>query len=189
MLSPAPQPMLFSRCTSHITRLSVVGRSLGGGLRGRLGCRRRRAVGRAARERSTHPRCGQHAPPGRAGRGATRPAPRHAAMQGQDQRHQYGQQATPTPTMANRLGTHRRHHPRLAQRRQAGVSAPRRQKDVLSDVALSACRSRVERHSVMRYHFSQPTAAGSDRVQSVETFGYEVYYRFSAIGEATDCNL
>ena len=39
------------------------------------------------------------------------------------------------------------------------------------------------------FTFSQPTGAGSDRVQNVETFGYEVYYRFSAVGESTDRNL
>ena len=39
------------------------------------------------------------------------------------------------------------------------------------------------------FTFSQPTGAGSDRVQTVETFGYEVYYRFSAVGESTDRNL
>lgn len=39
------------------------------------------------------------------------------------------------------------------------------------------------------FSFSQPTAAGSDRVPGLETFGYEVYYRFSAIGAATDRNL
>lgn len=39
------------------------------------------------------------------------------------------------------------------------------------------------------FSFSQPTGAGSDRVPGLETFGYEVYYRFSAIGEATDRNL
>ena len=39
------------------------------------------------------------------------------------------------------------------------------------------------------FSFSQPTGAGSDRVPSLETFGYEVFYRFSAIGAATDRNL
>ena len=39
------------------------------------------------------------------------------------------------------------------------------------------------------FTFSQPTGAGSDRVQNVETFGYEVYYRFSAVGGSTDRNL
>ena len=39
------------------------------------------------------------------------------------------------------------------------------------------------------FTFSQPTGAGSDRVQNVETFGYEVYYRFSAVGESTERNL
>jgi hypothetical protein len=39
------------------------------------------------------------------------------------------------------------------------------------------------------FSFSQPTAAGTDRVRSVATFGYEVYYRFSAVGESTDRNL
>ena len=39
------------------------------------------------------------------------------------------------------------------------------------------------------FSFSQPTGAGSDRVPGLETFGYEVYYRFSAIGAATDRNL
>ena len=39
------------------------------------------------------------------------------------------------------------------------------------------------------FSFSQPTGAGSDRVPGLATFGYEVYYRFSAIGEATDRNL
>ena len=39
------------------------------------------------------------------------------------------------------------------------------------------------------FSFSQPTGAGSDRVPGLETFGYEVYYRFSVIGEATDRNL
>ena len=39
------------------------------------------------------------------------------------------------------------------------------------------------------FSFSQPPGAGSDRVPSLETFGYEVFYRFSAIGEATDRNL
>ena len=41
------------------------------------------------------------------------------------------------------------------------------------------------------FSFSQPTGAGSDRVPGLETFGYEVYYRFStaASGEATDRNL
>ena len=39
------------------------------------------------------------------------------------------------------------------------------------------------------FGFSQPTGAGSNRVPGLETFGYEVYYRFSAIGEATDRNL
>ena len=39
------------------------------------------------------------------------------------------------------------------------------------------------------FTFSQPTGAGSNRVQTVETFGYEVYYRFSAVGESTDRNL
>ena len=39
------------------------------------------------------------------------------------------------------------------------------------------------------FSLAQPTGAGSDRVPGLETFGYEVYYRFSAIGEATDRNL
>ncbi len=39
------------------------------------------------------------------------------------------------------------------------------------------------------FSFSQPTGAGSDQVPSLQTFGYEVYYRFSAIGAATDRNL
>ena len=39
------------------------------------------------------------------------------------------------------------------------------------------------------FTFSQPTGAGSDRVQNVETFGYEVYYRFSAVGVSTERNL
>ena len=39
------------------------------------------------------------------------------------------------------------------------------------------------------FSFSHPTGAGSDRVRSVETFGYEVYYRFSRQGDATDHNL
>ena len=39
------------------------------------------------------------------------------------------------------------------------------------------------------FTFSQPTGAGSGRVQNVETFGYEVYYRFSAVGGSTDRNL
>ena len=39
------------------------------------------------------------------------------------------------------------------------------------------------------FGFSQPTGAGSDRVPGLETFGYEVYYRFSTIGAATDRNL
>lgn len=39
------------------------------------------------------------------------------------------------------------------------------------------------------FNFSLPTGAGSDRVPGLETFGYEVYYRFSAIGSATDRNL
>lgn len=39
------------------------------------------------------------------------------------------------------------------------------------------------------FGFSQPTGAGSDRVPSLDTFGYEVYYRFSVMGEATDRNL
>ena len=37
------------------------------------------------------------------------------------------------------------------------------------------------------FSFSQPT--GTERVRSVETFGYEVYYRFSEVGESTDRNL
>ena len=39
------------------------------------------------------------------------------------------------------------------------------------------------------FSFSQPTGAGSDRVPGLEIFGYEVYYRFSTIGAATDRNL
>ena len=39
------------------------------------------------------------------------------------------------------------------------------------------------------FSFAQPTGAGSDRVPGLETFGYEVYYRFSAIGAASDRNL
>ena len=39
------------------------------------------------------------------------------------------------------------------------------------------------------FSFSQPTAAGTDRVRSVATFGYEVYYRFSAVGASDDRNL
>ena len=39
------------------------------------------------------------------------------------------------------------------------------------------------------FSFSQPTGDGSDRVPGLETFGYEVYYRFSAIGADTDRNL
>ena len=41
----------------------------------------------------------------------------------------------------------------------------------------------------LTFTFSQPTGAGSDRVQNVETFGYEVYYRFSAVGASTERNL
>ena len=40
------------------------------------------------------------------------------------------------------------------------------------------------------FSFSQPKGAGSDRVPSLEIFGYEVYYRFSNPDEvATDRNL
>jgi len=39
------------------------------------------------------------------------------------------------------------------------------------------------------FEFSHPTGAGSDRVRTVQTFGYEVYYRFSSIGAATDRHL
>ena len=79
---------------SDRTALTGSGRSLGGGLRGRLGCRRRRAVGWAPGPRSTHPRCGRHAPPGRAGRGVvTELGELRAAISGTST-------ATPTPTMA-----------------------------------------------------------------------------------------
>ena len=39
------------------------------------------------------------------------------------------------------------------------------------------------------FRFSQPAGTRTDRVRSVATFGYEIYYRFSAVGEATDRNL
>ena len=40
------------------------------------------------------------------------------------------------------------------------------------------------------FSFAQPTEAGSDRVPGLETFGYEVYYRFSNPDEAAiDRNL
>ena len=43
--------------------------------------------------------------------------------------------------------------------------------------------------SSAEFSFSQPTDTAARRVQSVATFGYEVYYRFSGIGEETDRNL
>ena len=39
------------------------------------------------------------------------------------------------------------------------------------------------------FSFSQPTDTAARRVQSVATFGYEVYYRFSGIGAEIDRNL
>ena len=40
-----------------------------------------------------------------------------------------------------------------------------------------------------QFSFAQPTDTAARRVQSVATFGYEIYYRFSGIGAATDRNL
>ena len=48
----------------------------------------------------------------------------YAAMQGQDQRHQHSQQGHTDASYGDCLGTHRFHHPRLAQRRQAGFPTP-----------------------------------------------------------------
>lgn len=40
-------------------------------------------------------------------------------IQGQDQRHEHGEQGDADARNGDCLGTHRRHHPRLAPRRQA----------------------------------------------------------------------
>ena len=82
------------------------GRSLGGGLRGRLGCWRRRAVGWAPRTGQRTFDAGDTLRYGMQVTAQLAQLSDYAAMQGQDQRHQHSQQGHTDASYGDCLGTH-----------------------------------------------------------------------------------